>query len=294
MKKAENCREIWGRTDCKSTRARGTDYKSVRNGRTDCKSARAVLTVLLMALMATGCSAKNPKQSAREVKASYIIEQLNKGRHIYLDSCIVWGDLDFTMLSNRNRIAGNLTQVFVNQSITFNRCLFTGKVKAFDAAKGISAEFAHNLSFTYCDFRSEVDFTESIIQGNAFFTGSIFCSTVKLQGAHFRHKKVYFNETKFEDEAYFQNVVFAGDVNFLHTVFSASALFQKAVSGGLMFFGDVRFNGYADFSYARAVESIFKEAQFNDRFDFECAVLNSEGLDARIANPREQTNPHKQ
>jgi uncharacterized protein YjbI with pentapeptide repeats len=186
----------------------------------------------------------------------------------------VWGDLDFTTLRNRNRIASNLTQVFVNPSITFNGCVFVDRVKAFDAATGVCVEFAHNLSFTGCDFRGEVDFTECIVGGHAFFTGSTFRSTAHLQGSHFRHKKTYFNETRFEDEALFQNVVFAGDANFMHTIFENSAMFQKTVAGGLMFFGNARFNGYADFTYTRAAESIFKYAQFNERYDFSDSNLN--------------------
>ena len=235
---------------------------------------KRIFTILMMIQLATGCSAQTPKNDHRELKASYIIDQLNKGKHIYLENCIVWGDMDFTTLRNRNRIAANLTQVFVNQSITFNRCIFLGKVKTFDPSKGISVEFAHNLSFTHCDFRSEVDFSESIVNGNVIFTGTIFRAPAKLQGVHFRHKKTYFNETQFEDEALFQNAIFAGDVNFLHAVFNASAMFQKAVSGGLMFFGDVRFDGYADFSYTRAAESIFKDAQFNGRYDFDYSNIN--------------------
>jgi uncharacterized protein YjbI with pentapeptide repeats len=208
------------------------------------------------------------KKDVREIKASAIIAQLNAGKHIYLTHCIVWGDLDFTTLRNRNRISNNLTQVFVDQSITFDDCIFINQVKAYDATAGVCVEFAHNLSFIGCDFRGEVDFTESIVGGHLFFTGSVFRGIAHFQGAHFRHKKTYFNETQFEDEALFQNAVFAGDASFMHAVFDSSALFQKVVAGGLMFFGNVRFNGYADFTYARAAESIFRYAQFNGRSDF--------------------------
>ncbi|MDR2972706.1 MAG: hypothetical protein LBU83_12405 [Bacteroidales bacterium] len=223
-----------------------------------------------------GCSSTTVTTGIRDIQASFIIEQLNEGKHVYLDSCIVWGDLDFTILNNRNPIASNLTQVFVERSITFTNCVFLGKVKAFDGTSGISVEFAHNLSFTGCDFRSEVDFSEVIVGGPAFFTGSKFRDMALFQGAHFRHKKVYFNEMLFEGDALFQNVIFAGEVNFLHTVFNASAMFQKVIAGGLMFFGDVRFDGYADFTYARAPESIFRYAKFNQRYDFGDSNINSD------------------
>ncbi|MDR2234476.1 MAG: pentapeptide repeat-containing protein [Tannerella sp.] len=232
--------------------------------------------MLMVALMTiSGCSAGRPALKGRELQASQIITLLNAGEHIYVDSCIIWGSLDFTKLNNRNRIADNLTQVFVNQSVTFNNCIFIDSVKAFDAS-GVCVEFAHNLSFTTCDFRSPVDFTECIIQGNAFFTGAAFRKDASWQGAHFRHKKVYFNETEFEGDALFQNAVFAGDANFLHSVFAADAMFQKAVAGGLMFFGNTRFNGYADFTYVRAAQSIFKYAEFNGRSDFSYSNLEIE------------------
>lgn len=237
------------------------------------------ISILTVATLIPACSAKLPKTGVREAQASYVIKQLNAGKHVYLDSCIVWGDLDFTSLNNRNRIATNLTQVFVNQSVTFTNCVFVDRVKAFDAQKGVNVEFAHNITFTGCDFRGEVDFTESMVCGHVFFNGSVFRSTVKMQGAHFRHKKTYFSETKFEDEALFQNAIFAGDVNFLHAVFSKSAMFQKTVAGGLMFFGNARFKEYADFTYTRAAEAIFRYAEFNGRYDFSYSSLNAEGLD---------------
>ena len=236
------------------------------------------LILLLLVLQTAGCSAGMPAQSSREVQAKDLIALLDKGKHICLDSCVVWGDLDFTKFRNRNRISSNITQVFVNQSVTFIGCVFMGKVKAFDTSGSVCVEFGHNLSFTGCDFRQEADFTESTIGGNAFFTGSVFRKKLSLQGAHFRHKKAYFNEMQFEDEALFQNTVFAGDVNFMHTVFSASAMFQKTRIWGLLFMGNVRFKGYADFTYASAGESVFNYATFGERYDFGYSQLNAKGL----------------
>jgi len=233
-------------------------------------------TFALLALTTAGCSPRITGTGIRKVQATHILALLNEGKHVYLDSCIVWGDLDFTTLRNRNPITPNLTQVFVDASVTFANCIFVNKVKAYDAAGGVCVDFAHNLSFTGCDFRGEVDFSESIVEGKAFFTGSTFRSATRWQGIHFRHSKTYFNETRFEGDALFQNTVFAGDANFMHAVFGASAMFQKVVAGGLLFFGDAQFNGYADFSYVRAVESIFRYAQFNDRYDFSYSNLRTD------------------
>lgn len=247
-----------------------------------------ILTISVLIPATFACSAKVFQKTGREVQAAEIIAQLNKGNHIYLEGCAVQGDLDFTKLGNRNKIAGNLTQVFVGSSVTFNRCNFQGKITAFDASAGVCVAFEHNLSFTDCNFRGEANFTEVMVGGNAFFTGSIFYEKADFQGAHFRHKKVYFNDIQFESDAFFQNAVFAGDANFMHTVFSASAMFQKANAGGLMFFGDTQFNGYADFSYARAAESIFRYAKFGERYDFGYSQLNATGLPENVSDSKSE------
>lgn len=240
---------------------------------------KQLFVILISMLVSTACS---PSGKQPEIQAIDIISLLEKGEHVFLDSCIIWGDLDFTVLLNRNKIAANLIRVFVEQSVTFNGCLFTGKVKAFDAQSGVSVAFAHNVSFIGCDFREEVDFTESTVGGNVFFTGSTFRAQASWQGACFHHKKVYFSEAHFEDAALFQGAVFAGEVYFLHTVFGSTAMFQKMRVGGLLFLGNTRFEGYTDFTYARALESIFSYTQFKGRSDFGYSQLNAGKLPETI------------
>jgi uncharacterized protein YjbI with pentapeptide repeats len=237
---------------------------------------------LLVMFLVWGCSAQSPSKPGglREMKASEIVRQLNAGKNIHIDSCLIWDDLNFTQLADRNTIAPAIGQVYVGQSVTFTNCVFVGKVSAFDAASSTGVMFARNLSFVRCDFRGEVDFTETIVEGNVFLTGSSFCKKANWQGAYFKHKKTYFNETKFEDEALFQNTVFAGDVSFMDAVFDSTATFQKAKVAGLMMFGNVKFNGYADFSYVKATESIFNYTVFKGRYDFDY----SQGIEQSITN----------
>jgi hypothetical protein len=220
--------------------------------------------------MISGCSAQSAPDSAgiRDMQAEDIIRQINSGKHVFVDSCVIWGELDFTRIDNRYRIAPAVQQAYVSQSVTFIGCVFMDRVRAYDAATVTGTVFAHNLSFVTCDFRSEVDFTESIVEGKVFVTGSTFRKKANWQAAYFKHKKTYFSETKFEGEALFQNTVFAGDVNFMDAVFDSIAAFQKTKVAGLMMFGNTRFNGYADFSYAKAGESVFNYASFGQRYDF--------------------------
>ena len=242
------------------------------------------IIITLMPLSSCSGTTNVQKKGSRDIQASEIIAQLDNGKHVYMDSCIIWGDLDFTRLRDRNRIASNLTRVFVNQSVSFNECTFMGEVKGFDTEKGVSVEFMYNLSFIGCDFQDDVDFTEITVRSNAFFSNSVFRGKANMQGAYFWHKKVYFSSVIFEGDALFQNVIFMGDAYFLHTNFSMSAMFQKTNAMGLLFFGNTSFNGYADFTYARALKSIFNYSEFYNRYDFGSSQLNAEGLHENILN----------
>ncbi|MDR0560277.1 MAG: pentapeptide repeat-containing protein [Prevotellaceae bacterium] len=234
-----------------------------------------LLFILLFSIAATACGTEPQKNTAREVKASEIIAMVDRGENICLDSCIVYGDLDFTAVKKFSKIAPEIGQIYIDCSLTFIRCIFLGKISAYAYNPMVCTVFGRNLSFIDCDFRNETDFTECTVEGNAFFSGSVFRKKSLWQAAYFKYKVAYFTRTVFEDEAMFQNSVYAGDVHFVHARFEKSAMFQGAVAAGLMMFGAVYFGGYVDFSYARADESVFKYAEFKDRTDFANARIGN-------------------
>jgi hypothetical protein len=136
-----------------------------------------------------GCSAKMPDGGPHDVQTTDIIAQLNKGANIDVDSCVVRGDLDFTLIDGVSRIALSMRQAR-DSYIAFTDCVFIGKVTAFGKTLTGRTVFSRNLSFVRCDFRDEVDFTESVVEGNVFPTGSTFRKKASWQGAGFRHRKV--------------------------------------------------------------------------------------------------------
>jgi uncharacterized protein YjbI with pentapeptide repeats len=227
---------------------------------------RLFIIIILISAVPWNCSGKGAGRTA-EIQAADVLKRIDAGENICIDSCIVWGDMDFTALADCNSITPSLRQVYVRSSITFNRCFFMGKVKARSRlSPAVAVHFARNLTFTDCDFRGGTDFSDCIVEGNVFFSGSKFGREADWQGAHFKYRAVYFDKTVFEGDALFQNAVFAGGANFLDASFAGNAMFQKAAAGGLMMFGAAKFGGYADFSYVRAAESIFKYAQLK-RYD---------------------------
>lgn len=228
-----------------------------------------LVSIIGLSLFVLACSSQKKYMGERkEYNSSNIIEMLNAGRHVYLDSCVIWGDLDFTTTKDKNRITDHITNVFIRSSLTFTNCVFMGKVSAYDEKTPAITTFSKNVSFVTCDFRDVVDFRESIIEGNAFFTGTVFREISRWQNTCFKHRTVYFNETNFEGDAFFQNAIFPGDANFMHARFNQSAIFQKVKTGGMFSAGNMTIGQYADFSYAKMESAIFNYSVFEGNADF--------------------------
>ena len=225
---------------------------------------------------------------SKDVKASTIIASLDSGQNVYYEDKIIWDDLDFTELKNRNKISGKKNKVFVTGSVTFINCVFMNEVKAYNDSKGVYVtSFSRNLSFVGCDFQNSADFTESVVHEDLFVSGCTFRQNFNMRGMRSAHKKACFDNNVFEKEVDFKNSVF-GEVDFKHSEFNHSADFQNSVFGSIdfghsefkqfagfqkciarsMFFGNVKFDGYADFAYISVDNAVFNYSVFADKVDF--------------------------
>ena len=228
--------------------------------------------VFLFCLFVKACSAQD-KPNVKDVQASEIIETLDNGKDIYMTDCVIHGDLDFTALKGRKNITREITSVYINNSLTFAGCTFAGKVKAFDENGVCIAFFEKNLTFTDCDFRDSVDFSNITVNDRAFVSGNTFRKDADWKASQFRGSKTYFSGTKFESGAFFQNCIF-DDADFMNTSFGKSAMFQKVRAHNLMF-GNSAFKEYADFTYCEIGKAVFNYCEFN-RSDFSYSIFGSE------------------
>ncbi|OFY35381.1 MAG: hypothetical protein A2W91_08160 [Bacteroidetes bacterium GWF2_38_335] len=237
----------------------------------------------------SACNSASEEAASGNVTADKIIKDLNKGKPVYLKDAVISGDLDFTLVDNKNIESADAYRVYINQSVTFNNCTFEGKVtgiKVDDKSIKYFTCFEKNMTFYKCKFKKEVDFTEASARGIVNFSGSSFEEKAVFEGFSFQFKENYFSDVFFKNEARFHRISVNGSINFLKTTFEGKTSFQKACVLGSFQAGGAGFKLYADFSsmdvlreaiFNTAIfkdKAIFNNVVFRDRAEFNNAVFN--------------------
>ena len=234
------------------------------------------------------CNAQNKSDEKKSVKASDIIEKIDKGENIYYQNATIEGDLDFTLIKNNNLEALTIKRAFVNSSITFINCDFKGKVissKIIDK-NSIFTSFDKNLTFIKCNFKDEVNFNEAIINGTTNYSESVFEKKASFEGIQCKNKNNYFTQIKLKDVSSFQGGIFSGDVNFLRAEFFGNTAFQQSKFLGNLQISNAKFYGYADFTnclfnsgiitnYSEFEKVTFSSSIIHQRADFMYTKFNN-------------------
>lgn len=202
-----------------------------------------LITVCLLFLSCGSAQSDNQK----EIKASDIIKLLGKGKDIQLHEMIVVGDLDFTTVHDGFMSSLTTIQTPVKQNIFFIDCVFMGNVTTCGSYLKLSKNvwFEKNVSFVSCDFRKDLNFSNSTIMGQVSFAKSIFRGNAKLENMTVHGKLNSFWEMEAEKAFSMAQSDFRGDVNFM----------------------DSKFNGAASFQYLRAFSFQFNNVECSDRLD---------------------------
>jgi hypothetical protein len=157
------------------------------------------------------------------------------------------------------------------QETRFTNSVFDGEASfgAFDECKLAGAEFGDYVNFQNVHFGGLADFDQarfveaslagSKFNSNASFRGIHAAGLMSFDGASFKGK-VWFNETNFDDDAYFEGATFGDDVEFgiyaeheppgAH--FGGNAIFDRAHFMSSATFDTVRFNR----------DALFRECNF--------------------------------
>ncbi|MEE0997581.1 MAG: pentapeptide repeat-containing protein [Paludibacteraceae bacterium] len=183
-----------------------------------------LITVCLLFLSCGSAQSDNQK----EIKASDIIKLLGKGKDIQLHEMIVVGDLDFTTVHDGFMSSLTTIQTPVTQNIFFIDCVFMGNVTTCGSYLKLSKNvwFEKNVSFVSCDFRKDLNFSNSTIMGQVSFAKSIFRGNAKLENMTVHGKANSFCEIEAEKDFSMAQSDFRGDVNFMDAKFGGSVLFQ--------------------------------------------------------------------
>jgi hypothetical protein len=195
----------------------------------------SILALALTALLLTGIAQSAP-DSREVVKASEILEMIDRGEPIDYDNVIVEGYLD---LSSCELKSVKLKNVVFQGPVNFGGAVFT------EEANFKNAEFEEAAMFFGANFRQGAD-----------FNGAQFNKAVSFKNANFR-QDVDFRGAQFDDDAEFQGAKFGGIVTFSDDRNVEAAQFNKTANFADVKFGDVakfnltQFGGYANFENAR-------------------------------------------
>ncbi|MDD3860366.1 MAG: hypothetical protein PHW83_09230 [Bacteroidales bacterium] len=216
-----------------------------------------IVKVFLLFVSVTGllscASSVNDNAYGQNVSVKKILKEINSGNDIYIEDAIIEGDIDFRTLDNISKENKNLKCCYINQSLCFVNCTFTGKIIMSGA--GIEEDFIKTcfikgVTFKNCIFKSDITASNCEFRGLTDFSNSIFESKSDFVGVYFANKEVFFTECSFNEDANFSNSKFNGNVSFFKTVFTKYSYFQNMIIEGNAIFANCIFASYTDFSSA--------------------------------------------
>lgn len=249
---------------------------------------KTLLTSLLLVFIGVA-----PTLAQKTVRASEIIDRINRNESVSYRDVTVTGDLDLTSLANRKEIREGSwkgeSQEFlsvVKAPISFTNCTFTGKFLAYRtdeenerrllkiSNKVYNTDFTEAVTVENCVFEKDAAFKYSTFKQRAIFTGNTFRDGALFKYAQFRSAADFsgssfgdyadFKYTKFDESSAFGNVTFERYADFKYTKFDEGVNFSQA-----------RFASTADFKYTRFPRGTsFDNTRFDGSTDFKYTTLD--------------------
>jgi len=228
------------------------------------------LFIITGIIMAT-CASSNGSQ-----KKGSFEDLIISGKDVFFKDMTFNEDIDFTQF-DKNLISEGVYQVRIVSSVTFQDCIFKGKVKAYsknDDNTVTLTSFQSNLSFIGCTFHDDASFRAASVMGRTDFTKASFLKTVSFEECTF-FQNAYFRASTYHEELRFQNAVFIQKANFLNAEFDVTASFQQATFHSEAQFSSAKFMGYADFGLISCHGNFFANyAVFENRAIFNNGFYN--------------------
>ncbi|WP_187271012.1 pentapeptide repeat-containing protein [Neolewinella aurantiaca] len=252
------------------------------------------------------------------ISAEKIIAQLNAGTDVALTGVTITGDLDFTLLDDREETQkggwGSQQQwkYHVRNSLSFVDCTFEGNVWAYRVeGKGSNwksepvhiADFHEDVLFRNCKFEEDVNFKYTRFHEKADFPGADFeeavgfkytefnepadFSGIEVEGdADFKYTKFdrYVNiaAATFKEEADFKYTKFPRGVDLSDVVFEDDAVFKYAEFPQGVNLANTRFRRDADFKYTKfSSPANFDGTDFGNDADFKYTSLDGRDFKGR-------------
>lgn len=193
--------------------------------------------LLGLLLLATFANCSNAQSSTngeatklKELKSEKVIKEIKKGKSIAYVNTIFDGDFDFSQVGEPEVSSISYATVDVKQEIFFFNCVFLGKVttngKLQNSKTKIRTRFDGNVHFSECEFRKEVDFSKSVVNGDLSFAKSKFDAPASFNGILVNGLNALFYEIEANDNFNFAGTTIRGNISFLDGVFKKNFNFS--------------------------------------------------------------------
>lgn len=235
-----------------------------------------------LCMLFSGCSQAEQK----EMKAKDLLKVLEKGKSLEIANVIILDDLDFATLENEQMLSANQVQVVVPGNVFFYNCIFMGKVTT-SGTKTISSKevqkqmkFEQNFVFQNCDFRGDVNFDNTIVQGQFSLEKSKFRQFTSCNNMMIWSKDIYLSEIEAEKPFNMIYSTFLGNVYLNDAIFHEKIAMQESTIHGKFVTNNLKANkvasfdmlsvrGRAMFNYAEMKGvALFSESRFFDDAEF--------------------------
>lgn len=195
-------------------------------------------------LLSSVTQAAEYREVNAEINVSDISAHIEKGDDIYLDRCIIYGDLNLSKI-----------KLETMSNPRYNKYLDSGYNGEWLKIIGISRElkivegnikiqnsvFNDTVDFSNVFFENTISLKGTTLKGSSNFNGATFKSSANFNGTIFKGF-ANFCATTFKKSVSFNGTIFKGSANFRETVFKDSANFNGATFTNLNSIKWITFN----------------------------------------------------
>lgn len=204
--------------------------------------------IFWMVLLIWSCKDQHLTVNDRKVITSdQIAKKIEKGEPLYFKDYHFTEDLDFTKMGSRYVLGKGMSEALIKVPMVFENCVFEKKITSYASADGINTRtrFEYGLSFEGCQFDDEINLSNAVIMGQAFWRRSLFRKDVNIRGIDIRDL-FSFNKSVVEGDLQGHQIKISSTFDCFELEVLGNLFFQGAEFGGDCIFSNIKIHGTAD------------------------------------------------
>ncbi len=235
----------------------------------------------------------------QSVAAQEIIDKALAGEDINYKNVTIDGIIDLTpYMEKKDDLpssfwswgSSNSIDNTITGSIYFENCVFKDAFIAYfhddDSEYTFTADFDNSVVFKNCQFKEAIAFKYSEFAREVDFSGSVISGEANFKYAEFE-ARADFSQVIFNELANFKYAEYSEMVNFANTTFNEEANFKYAEMENGVNFSNALFNDFLNFKYTELEgEVILTNFQVKGDIDTKYTEVNGQDFSTYLLNNR--------